>query len=555
MKHKMIFTRLAVGGLLLLTSIMAVRAQEPATPYAVAMAAYGKKDYAKAAAAFTQAFEKDGYRLSSGQLYDGACIYALQQDYAQAFSLLNYLAKERLYSDLEHISTDRDLEKMHVLQGWTFLLQQVSDNKKTLPARNRVKIKTELLKAKDILEKDAGKLWGEKIWSSDILVLDNDNTIYSLYPFPGGTQTDSFLYSRKVPENTLSQTNSIQSYEGRNYAVVMTSYLSDSSATIIHELFHVLQSGKVKLLGEPVSYLDNYDAREWLRLEYQALKNALKAAQENKPNKVIQAMLEDALSYRKLRQTTYAAFLDKELQIESLEGLANYTGYKLSSVTDKYQRAIREINGREQASTYTRPFPYATGLAYGLLFDHLQLKWKTGPGHIYNFLSIYESLETKIDAGEAQISAANQRNNYAAIHEQELERKQENEKNLAYYTDRLLNKPTLKVTLADPQYTRSFDMNGTLTLGDKGIVYSSIKGVDRSGKNFGNFSTLADKEKLGYSGILGMPGGMSYVFPLPESIDGNKVKGEFYEIELSKGWEVKKVNERGDMEIVKVGEK
>lgn len=551
MKNKTNFLRLVWSSAFLLTSFTILKAQEALSPYSEAMAAYEKKDFAKASTAFTNAFKKDGYKLSSGQLYDGACIYALNQEHSLAFTLLNYLAKDRFYSNLEHISTDPDLEKMRALPEWKSLLEKVSNNKKNLPARIREKIKPELLKAKHILDKDAGKLWGEKIWAENVLVLDNDNTIYSLYPFPGSENTGSGLYSRKAPANTLSQTNSVQPYEGREYAVIMTSYLNDSSSTIIHELFHVLQSSKIKLSGDPVGYLDNYDAREWLRLEYQALRNALKAAQDKQKKGAITQMLEDALRYRKLRQASYATFLDKELQIETLEGLANYTGYKLSTVANKYQEAILEIKRREQSPTYTRPFPYATGLAYGLLFDHLGLKWKSGLSHPYNFLQIYETLCTRIDTSKTRISEANQRNNYAAIHEEELIRKQENEKNLAYYTDMLVNKPTLKVTVTDVKFSSSFDMNGTLVLGDKGIVYSRIKGVDRSGKNFGNFTTLPGKEKLGYSGVLGLPGGLIFLFPLPQSIEGNLIKGEFYEIELHPGWAVKKINDKGDLEIVK----
>lgn len=551
MKNKTNPIRLAWCSILLLTSFILLNAQDKVSPYKEAMAAYEKKDYVKASTDFSKAFEKDGYKLSSSQLYDGACIYGLNQEYSRALTLLNYLARDRFYSNLEHISTDPDLEKMHALPEWKDLIQKVSDNKKTLPARNREKIKTELLKAKTILDKDDGKLWGEKIWTKDVLVLDNDNNIYSLYPFPGSENTGSGLYTRKTLPNTLSQTNSVQPYEGKDYAVIMTSYLDDSSATIIHEMFHVLQTSKIKLAGDPVNYLDNYDAREWLRLEYQALRNALKAAQAKQKKTVVKQMLEDALRYRKLRQATYAAFLDKELQIESLEGLANYSGYKLSSVSDKYQEAILEISRREQSPTYTRPFPYATGLAYGILYDHLGLKWKSGLDHPYNFLQIYEKQEKRIDTNTIQVSEANQRNNYAVIHEQELERKQENEKNLAYYTEMLVNKPTLKATVIDGKFSCSFNMNGTLALGDKGIVYSRVQGVDRSGKNFGNFTTLAGKEKLGYSGVLGLPGGLIYIFPLPQSIEGNLIKGEFYEIELHPGWAVKKINDKGDLELVR----
>lgn len=71
--------------------------------------------------------------------------------------------------------------------------------------------------------------------------------------------------------------------------------------------------------------------------------------------------MKDAVIFRKERQQQYSKYLNDELEIETLEGLANYTGFVLSSYDNKYEKAIEEINQREEAKTYTRPFPYATG--------------------------------------------------------------------------------------------------------------------------------------------------------------------------------------------------
>lgn len=546
MKHRSIFS-----AILVVLSMTVSYAQDPVTLYTKAMTAYQQKDYTNAAASFTQVFSLSGYGLQSNQLYDGACIYSLNGNFDEALRILHYLADNRFYSNYDHLSRDTDLEKMHDLPGWKPLLEKVIENKRTLPARTRARVRTELLKAKRLLIADNGQLWGEAIWTDNFLVLDPENNLYSIHPFPGSTGSDSSLYTAKAPPNTLSQTNSVQPYNGKDYAIITTGYLADSSATIIHEMFHVLQYSKVKLSGDAIPYLDNYDARQWLRLEYAALKNALQASREKRSLKLIRQMLEDALRYRKLRQSAYLSFLEKEIQIETLEGMANYTGYRLSSFPDKYERAIHEINQRELADTYTRPFPYATGLAYGILFDHLGLKWKTGLDHTYNFLDIYEKLAGKIDTADRLVTASNARSNYTEIHRQELNRKEENEKRIRYYTDMLINQPTLTVKLVNDTFSCSFNMNGTMTLEDKGTIYSRIKGEDRSGKNFGSFSTIDGKDTLGFAGILGSADRRKFVFPLPISIEGNIIKGEFYEIRLSDGWKVQKMNGKGDMEVVR----
>jgi hypothetical protein len=144
------------------------------------------------------------------------------------------------------------------------------------------------------------------------------------------------------------------------------------------------------------------------------------------------------------------------------------------------------------------------------------------------------------------------RNNYDEVNLQETTREENHRKLIDYYTDMLIDKPTLKVAIADGNYVRTFNMNGTLSLKDKGIVYSSISGRDASdGKNFGNFSTISGKDVLGQAGVLfyGADGITYFVFPVPTEITDTKIIGEFYEIELNSGWTLIKKDD-GNMEIV-----
>ncbi len=524
------------------------------TLYPLSMKEYDLGHYKKAAEKFQIII--DNYKfddISSTKLYNGACIFSLARENEKAIKILEYLASHRFYSNYNHITSDTDLNNIHSEPKWKSIIEKVAENKKTQPERLRNTIKTELLKAKEILLTENGKLWGENIWSDNILVLGFDNTIYTLKALNNSKTTDSIVFYKKIPKNTLGYSNAAQKYNGKEYAVVLTNYLDDNSATIIHELFHILQHKHISLNGNPIQYLDNYDAREWLRLEYQALKNALNTINHNKEKSEVEKYVNDALLFRKLRQSKYKEYLQKEIEIETSEGLANYTGFILSTYPNKYEKAISEINFREQAQTYTRPFPYATGPAYGLIFDYLKIEWKIGLDTTYNFLKIYETkyLGKKIKVNNEKLELAQQRNNYKEIHQQEVDRKIKIEKIKKYYSDIFIHKPTLSVKLADSLYGRTFDMNGTMILKDKGIVYSMIKGVDGSGNNFGNFSTIKGKEKLGVSGILISFDGKKYTFPLPVKIENNKIIGNYYTIELNKGWKVIRVNKKGDMEIIK----
>ena len=522
--------------------------------YSSSMKEYELGNYKSAAEKFQTILDNNKFDdISTTKLYNGACIFALAKQNETALRILDYLASERFYSNYKHITSDSDLNNIHSKPKWKNITKKVAENKITEPERLREKIKTELFKAKEILLTENGKLWGKNIWSETILVLGFDNTIYTLKPLNNSKTTDSIIFYKKIPENTLGFSNAVQKYNGKEYAVVLTNYLYDNSATIIHELFHILQHKHISLNGNPIQYLDNYDAREWLRLEYQSLKNALNAINLNKEKSEVEKYVNDALLFRKIRQSAYKEYLQKEIEIETSEGLANYTGFILSTYPNKYEKAISEINQREQAQTYTRPFPYATGPAYGFIFDYLKMNWKIGLDTTYNFLKIYETkyLKKEIEINDKKLKLAQGRNNYEEIHKQELDRKIKNEKILTYYTDIFVQKPTLTVKLADSLYGRTFDMNGTIILKEKGIVFSMIKGVDGSKNNFGNFSTIKGKEKLGISGVLYSFDGKIFTFPKPIEIGKNKIIGKYYEIELNEGWEVVKINEKGDLEIVK----
>lgn len=432
-----------------------------------------------------------------------------------------------------------------------FISSQETDN----AFKNRQNIQEKLMEAKALLEKDNGKLWGKPIWNDSIIVIDFDNSIYSLVKLPNNKTDNNILFYKTMEPNSLVFVNTTQKYEGKEYATVLNNYLDDKSATIIHELFHLLQMKSRKFNGNPIEYLDETNARILLRLEYQALKNALKAVIQKRKMKEVQNYLKDAVIFRKERQQQYSKYLNDELEIETLEGLANYTGFVLSSYNNKYEKAIEEINQREQAKTYTRPFPYATGPAYGLLFDYLHIAWRKGLDNVYNFTDIYEVmiLKSKLTINKKQLELAKSRNNFDEINKEEIARAEEQKKLIDYYSDLLLTKPTLKVALTDIEhYGRTFNMNGTLTLNEKGIVYSSIKGRDKSGNNFGNFATIEGKNQLGKAGILSYDkeGKTYFVFPLPSKIEGRKVISEFYEIELNPDWKIVKQDD-GNLEIVR----
>lgn len=521
--------------------------------YSEAMKAYEAKDYKVSAEKFRLIFQGNKQEITNSIKYNGACVFALVGDSEMALSLLNDLATNSFYSNYGQLSTDTDLVSLHNLSGWNPLLEKVKINKETAPQRFKKKVKDELSKAKDILTADGGKLWGESLWNENVLVMDDEKNVYSLQKFDNANSDDGIIFYKKIKEGELSYTNTTQQFQGKQWATIRADYIGNNfSETIIHELFHLHHGQKIKLKGLIVEYLDETHARTLLRIEFAALRNALTKINEGSDNKIVAQYLQDAMLFRQYRQKKYAEFLPQALDLENVEGLANYTGVRLSTNPNKFSHAIKELDSRESAKTLSRSFPYATGLAYGLIFDYLNIDWRSDLAHVYDFLSIYETkfLRKKLSKSKLYLAEVEVRNNGKKIIAEESKRAKENAKIEQFYRNQFEKEPTLEISLEKGSaMSVSYDMNSTFSLKGKGVIYTQIKGANEKG--FGSFSTIAAKEGLGVSGVLLNSDLSKIIFPKPIKIEENKIIGETYEINLNKGWKIVTLNQKGDMQIVK----
>jgi hypothetical protein len=298
--------------------------------------------------------------------------------------------------------------------------------------------------------------------------------------------------------------------------------------------------------------LDNYDARILLRSEFNALRNCLGAIRKNSELGA-QQFLSDALYFRKMREEKFAKYNHLALELETLEGLATYTGYKLSAHKDLLQAATKELNGREQPTGLNRSFAYATGLAYGVIFDHFQIKWRTDLKHVYSFLNIYEKNISTIRLSKVKFKEVKQRNKYYSVEQEETARKVTIEGYHEFYTKTFLTNPVLVIkidTSNKTPLTLSYDMNSTFSLGSRGIVYAAIPGGTSDSTMFGSFKTTGETS-IGKTGVLITSKFDKLTFPKPLKVEDNTITGENYIIQLNNGWKVKLVDKKGNAEIVK----
>lgn len=517
-----------------------------------AMDYYNEKDFTKSGLVFDLLFSSQNIK-DPDILYNASCVYALNNEPKKSLQHLTELAETYLYSDIEHLSTDSDLNNLHEMTEWKILIARVLQNKTTLPQRRRAKIQNELLKTKKLLESDNGMLWSGNIWHDNILVLDETETIYTLNRTIPNSIKDSLIYYKQIPAKTLVHANTNQQFENEKWAIVQNYDITptDSCQTPIHELFHLFHGSQINIEGNIVEYLDNYKAKIWLRSEFEALRNCIKSIQKN-DEVMAKIYLSDGMYFRTERENFFKKQNHFALKLETLEGLASYTGFKLSAHKDLYRMALIELDGRENPNGLNRSFAYATGLAYGLIFDYFHIQWRSDLKHIYSFRDIYKQVQAFKKTPKSKTENIKRRNKYYVIEQEEMKRKITNDSIKLYYKNLFCEQPvlTVKRDTTDKTYYMSYDMNNTFTFDKLGIIYSDISSASANPSAFGNFKTTGETS-IGKTGVLITNDFAKLTFPKPTKVEGTFIIGENYTIELNKGWVVKQSDKKGSLEIVK----
>src|SRR5262249_48993086 len=119
---------------------------------------------------------------------------------------------------------------------------------------------------------------------------------------------------------------------------------------------------------------DTLNGRIWLQMEWRALERALRQAGPSRGRSI-----KDALLFRAYRRSLFANSGQTENNLELNEGLAEYTGMKLSSesIEELAVRADQSIGDARQTPTFARSFAYVSGPAYGALLDMTRKPWRS----------------------------------------------------------------------------------------------------------------------------------------------------------------------------------
>ncbi len=391
---------------------------------------------------------------------------------------------------------------------------------------------------RQLCEKDAGRLWGVSLCGPILLADPKTRAVVASEADHEGrlTPQDGVFVGTLPAEETIAGT--AKDWAGVRWVMIpwpLPVEQNERRHILAHEMFHRVQSKLGLLEPSPndatTSHLDTRDGRLWLKLEWRALQTALKTWDRERDQAV-----SDALTFRAYRRSLFSGATAGELAQETIEGLAEYTGVRLSadSYSAAIERALRNFELAESWPTLTYSFAYVSGAAYGLLLDGVKPDWRSGL-RAGDDLGVLLRQSLSISLPQELKTAAQERAEAYAFEElaaAETARAAGTQDNLAKHRRRFVTGPVLIIPIQNMQF--QFDPRDIQPLDDFGKVYPKMKMSDTWGiLNVTSGALIADD----WSKV---------VVPAPSDPNARPLEGDGWTLELSTGWAVQPAERRGD---------
>jgi len=396
-----------------------------------------------------------------------------------------------------------------------------------------------LSEAASICGQERGKLWGVSLCGPMMFVDSQTRAVYANQADAQGRLTNrSGIFTGRLPEE-INIANTATEWAGVKWTMIMWSALSPNryarARLMLHEMFHRIQSEIRFPASNPSNnHLDTMEARIWLQLEWRALREAV----THEGTERRQAAT-DAITFRLYRRELFPQGGVEERALEMNEGLAEYTGVKLSGRTDLELPGYlaSRLDQAVNRPSFVRSFAYETGPAYGFLLDQIRASWRA---HLRSqddlgdllrqalSLKLPESLRTEATKRSVIYQGDDLRG-------AEEEREHERQARLKAYRARLVGGPVLIIPLGQ-QMNFSFDPNNLLPLENLGTIYPTLRVTDAWGvlEVDGGALMIRDREQR-----------LTHVHvPAPVDKNARLVKGEGWTLQLAEGWRLEESTTR-----------
>ena len=394
-----------------------------------------------------------------------------------------------------------------------------------------------LREADAICRADNGALWGVSLCGPILLV---DPQTRSVFANRAGQQlkSEGGMFLGKLPER-VNIANTAIDWEGTRWTMVMLPLPEEKerrAALLAHEMWHRIQNQLgLAQSGAANHHLDTRDGRYWLQLEWRALAAALKATGPGRKEATA-----DAALFRAKRRQLFPGATKTELEMELNEGLAEYTGVKLSGASDPARFVVEnELKDAPLKTTFVRSFAYATGPAYGLLLDDTGGDWRQSLRATHGDLAELLVERAEIKLPDKIESAANDRAmQYGSVELAAAEDRREQTRRdlIKDYRARFVEGPVLVIPLQ--KMNMQFDPGNLVPLDSLGTVYPNIRIFDDWGiltVSKGGALLSADFSRI--------------TVPAPMTAADKPIEGDGWKLELKSGWTILPADRRGDFKV------
>ena len=396
---------------------------------------------------------------------------------------------------------------------------------------------------KQTSDREAGNTWGAALYGPLMFVDSRSgNVVANQADLEHKLAAQDGVFVGRLPRE-INPANTAFDWAGVHWTMVLwpvSEFRQARERLLFHECFHRLQ----EKLGLPArdavnAHLDTLNGRIWLQMEWRALERALRETGSAR-----KAAIADALLFRAYRRSVFADSAGNENALELNEGLAEYTGVKLSSA-DLGETALRANLILRQARnhpTFARSFAYVSGPAYGALLDLSRRPWRVGmkPSADLGVL-LQQRYGVAVRASEAAARAAISRYEGEEIVTIETQQHQRRTQQIAEARKKFLDGPVLILSLSsDVRY--SFDPNNVLGIDASNTVYPTMRMVDAWGVLTVTDGAWLERAATGHLLLARVPA--------PSDLSARPLKGEGWSLELASGWEVVPSERSGDVKII-----
>ena len=397
---------------------------------------------------------------------------------------------------------------------------------------------------KQTSDRDGSKTWGLPLYGPIMLVDPRTgNVVANQADLEHKLTAQDGVFVGKLP-NQINPANTATDWAGVHWTMVMwpvAEFRQPRERLLLDECFHRLQ----EKLGLPArdavnSHLDTLNGRIWIQMEWRALERALR---QTGPART--AAIADALLFRAYRRSLFPNSAKNENALELNEGLAEYTGVKLSSA-DSEETAVRADLILRQARnnpTFARSFAYISGPAYGALLDLSGKPWRVDLNSSSDLGELLQQrYGIKVQVSEASAHAAVSHYDGDEIVTIETQQEERRKQQIAEARKKFLDGPVLILPLS-PDVNYSYDPNNVMGIDASNTVYPTMRLVDAWGVLTVSNGAWLERDATGYL--------IRARVAAPVDLSARPLKGEGWSLELTKGYAVVPAERSGDLTIRK----